>query len=472
MEIMSSDVPDPEIRHEVFPVSMAETQNKEHELHPGWETHTQNPFNWSTIKKRRQFLVGCLVTLLVGLNSTAIATPGAAIAEQFDITYALFLLFVVPQAVAQSFATVVVTRVFAGVFGGVLMNCLACFVADTWLDDAERDLYITLFILVYLAGVTVGPAFGALVAVLQWRWIFYIQLIIYGALFPLLFFAIKETRGPVIRARIPQMNATLSPPTFKDTSKEQKPDVDSMATPALSDPHSLKSLLYAAAIRPFHMLFTEPVIAAFTLWSGLCFGIVYTGIQSVGQIYTVNYSFSAAQCGLLQLAVLVGLVLGLIPCLLQNSYYQRCTAQNNNIPIPERRLPVSILASLFGLTGGLFWYAWASCPYLHWILPTIGLAFIGFGVQVVVTSVGLYIADAYSLFAGSALSAVGFGENLMAAWLPLATKRMYGTLGNQWASALLGFATLALAAAPIALVVWGEGVRGRSRFIKEARYLG
>lgn len=76
----------------------------------------------------------------------------------------------VPQAVAQSFATIIVTRAFAGVFGGVLLNCLACFVADIWLTDAERDLGITLFIFIYISGVTLGPAFGALVAVLDWRW--------------------------------------------------------------------------------------------------------------------------------------------------------------------------------------------------------------------------------------------------------------------------------------------------------------
>ena len=86
------------------------------------------------------------------------------------ITYVLFFLFVIPQAVSHSFATIIVIRAFAGVFGGVLLNCLACFVADMWLTDAERDLYITLFIFIYVAGVTMGPAFGALVAILNWRW--------------------------------------------------------------------------------------------------------------------------------------------------------------------------------------------------------------------------------------------------------------------------------------------------------------
>ena len=58
----------------------------------------------------------------------------------------------------------------------------------------------------------------------------------------------------------------------------------------------------------------------------------------------------------------------------------------------------------------------------------------------------------------------------MAAWLPLATRRLYGALGYQWASALLGFAALALTVAPIALLIVGDKVRGSSRFIQEARY--
>ena len=225
-----------EIQCKDCPTPMGETSAKEQESHCTWETHAQNPFNWPTKKKWRQFFAGSLVTLLVGLNSTAIATPGVDIANQFNvdignpnldntvwpitawntgaafgpmvgipileafgmrygylvrgtptysltgswktwakfvylqITYALFFLFVIPQAVARSFATVIVTRVFTGVFGGVLMNCLACFVADMWLTDVERDLYITLFILIYVAGVTIGPTFGAIVAVLEWRW--------------------------------------------------------------------------------------------------------------------------------------------------------------------------------------------------------------------------------------------------------------------------------------------------------------
>lgn len=75
---------------------------------------------------------------------------------------------------------------------------------------------------------------------------------------------------------------------------------------------------------------------------------------------------------------------------------------------------------------------------MAWILPTVGLGFVGFGVQIVVTAAAMYVTDAYSKFAGSAIANVAFGENMMAAWLPLATRRMYNVLGFQWASSLLG----------------------------------
>ena len=50
-----------------------------------WDTHPENPFNWSATKKWQQFIAGSLVTFLVGLNSTVIATPGPTIAQQFGI---------------------------------------------------------------------------------------------------------------------------------------------------------------------------------------------------------------------------------------------------------------------------------------------------------------------------------------------------------------------------------------------------
>lgn len=284
---------------------------------------------------------------------------------------------------------------------------------------------------------------------------FYVQLIIYCALLPFVVAVVKETRGPII----------LSSHAKKDHSLAKA--ANEMAHPPLS------KLMYEAVTRPVHLLCTEPVVFFLTLWAAFCFGLVFIMTQSVAQVYSTTYDFSDPASGLVQVALFVGETFGFFACLPQNGYYQRSAARNPvepGVPIPEARLPLSVLASLLGLAGGLFWYGWGSFPHVHWILPTIGLAFVGFGIMVVITTVDMYITDAYTKYAGSAIAAVAFGENLFAAWLPLAAKAMYTNLGFQWASSLLGFLALTLTLAPILLVWKGESIRQKSRFISEATY--
>lgn len=51
-----------------------------------WEDDEKNPFNWPKSRKWRVTVLTALVTLLVGLNATAITTPGLAIAEEFHVS--------------------------------------------------------------------------------------------------------------------------------------------------------------------------------------------------------------------------------------------------------------------------------------------------------------------------------------------------------------------------------------------------
>ena len=50
-----------------------------------WQHNSANPFNWPKAKKWRITLTTASVTLLVGLNATAIATPSPVIAERFHV---------------------------------------------------------------------------------------------------------------------------------------------------------------------------------------------------------------------------------------------------------------------------------------------------------------------------------------------------------------------------------------------------
>ena len=278
---------------------------------------------------------------------------------------------------------------------------------------------------------------------------------IYGALFPFVIFWIKETRGPVILAQLSKEN----PKFFAAADAESPPP--------------FSQLLYDSIIRPAYMLCTEPVILFITLWSAFCFGVVYMCIQSIPQIYTLLYGFSDPQAGVVQLAVVVGMIAGFFAYLPQNAYYQRSAGRNKvnpGVPIPEARLALSMPTSIIALAGGLFWYGWTTRQNIHWMVPEIGLGFIGFAVMVIVTTCATYATDSYAKFAGSAVSCLAFGESMFAAWLPLATKSMYTNLGFHWASSVLGFVALLLTIAPVVLWFKGTTIRKKSAFMKRASY--
>lgn len=76
----------------------------------------------------------------------------------------------VPQAVASNLATLLITRAIAGALGGILQNAMEMFIADIWFTDDERNLPITIYTLVLVAGVTLGPVYGAIIHDLSWRW--------------------------------------------------------------------------------------------------------------------------------------------------------------------------------------------------------------------------------------------------------------------------------------------------------------
>ena len=102
------------------------------------------------------------------------------------IFYGFFLLMIIPQALAQNFAILVVTRFFSGGCVTLLANTVAGVIPDVWTDVESRSVPVGVYILAYLMGSTLGPPLfaGIMQHIGDWRWIFYVQLIIYGAFFP------------------------------------------------------------------------------------------------------------------------------------------------------------------------------------------------------------------------------------------------------------------------------------------------
>ena len=492
------------------PFSASSSEEKQNSLEQdGPETEVQtldwepnDPANPQNFSKARKWLIAgtaMLGTLLIPLNGTSITVAAHEIDAQFGISdagfpngywivtswsvggavfivlglplmedlgvrlgyvifYAFFLLMIVPQAFAQNFSTLVVTRFFSGGCVTLLANTVASIIPDIWADDKARSVPVAVYILCYLAGSTLGPPMfaGVMQYIGNWRWIFYIQLIIYGVYFLFALLALEETRASVILRRRAQH-------LRKKTGKRVYTHDELNAS-------SLVQRLSKAVSRPLYLQATEPVLMASTLWSAFSFGTVFLFTQSVEQVYTGLYGWESYSTGYVQISIVIGELLGWLASFFGTHLYFKSAERNDEMrgkPIPEARLYVSIFGSYVGITGGMFVYGWTSYPYIHWMAPTTGLAMVGFGIQIVVSAVADYIEDAYaaSNYAASAISGIAAGENLVAGFLPLATKRMYTQLGYRWASTLLGFIGLVLSFAPVVFIWRGRSFRERSPFM-------
>lgn len=392
--------------------------------------------------------------------------------------YALFFIFVIPQAITTSYGVFCGMRFIAGCCAGVLQTCMDGVIADVWRDSVRMSVPVSCYVGSLLSGVSSGPVFGAIVSGawrLSWKWIVYFQLIIYGILALPVYFVFAETRLPVILAAAGKRSqkheqGTLSPITEDLIITQPRPS---------AHPHaSLIEFLRSNILRPFHLLFTEPVVFFFTLLSALSYGITFISTQSVAQVYSTTYAFTEPQTGYIQAAIVLGELVGWALCAgVQDPFYARCAKRaaedetgESTRTLPEKRLRAAVPASFLALAAGLFVYGFSSHSGISLYAPASGLFLIGVGVVVVMQAIMMYVTDAYARYAASASAAVCFGENVFAAFLPLGSQGMYSALGYGWASGLLGCVAVGLGLAPVLLVWKGERVRGRSKFMREAGY--
>ncbi|GIZ36849.1 hypothetical protein CKM354_000031500 [Cercospora kikuchii] len=460
----------------------------------------RSPYNWSSTRKWTTAALTLFGTFILTLNGTAVTIAAEEISNEFNIEdsatfsntywmvfswnmggaffvlflplledfgvrrpylffYGLFLAMMIPQAVAQNFTTLIVTRIIAGGSVAVLANTIASAIPDMWETDEARSVPVGLYILLYVTGNTAGPVIFAPVMqfIGNWRWIFYIQLIVYGAMAPVYLIFLPETRGHTI----------LGNEARRIRKETGKPVYTAEETRALP----IRQRLIKSVTRPLYLLFTEPVLLASTIWSAFALGLVFAFTQSSEQVFQELYGWNSWQCGYIQGAVVIGELLGWPITIYGTSLHLKSAKRNTEEPgqpIPEARLYVSVLGSFLGITGGMFVYAWTSFDSIPWIAPAIGLAMVGFGIQIVVCVIADYVVDLYAAsdYAGSAIAAVVVGEQIVAAALPLTEASMYTNLGFQWASSLLGFIALLLSIIPLLFIWQGRKLRERSPFMR------
>jgi MFS family permease len=185
-------------------------------------------------------------------------------------------------------------------------------------------------------------------------------------------------------------------------------------------------------------------------------------LEALTLVLRESHGFSNADIGYAFTGPMLASCIGVATGPIQERLYRRARDRNNGVPVQEARLYLSLLGTTL-FTAGLFIFAWTSSPSQHWIGPVIGASITVFGCYHIYHATFSYLADAYQTHASSCNAGQSFLRNLVGAFFPLFTNKLFHALGFQWAGSLIGFCAAAISVLPFLLFVYGKRIRARSK---------
>ena len=394
----------------------------------------------------------------------------------FVITGVLFVLLQLCCALTRSYAGMLVSRFLLGCAGSTFSAMVGGILADIWITS-ERNTAMVLFTGATLVGTGLGPLVSGFVTQhLDWRWVFYLQVISSGTLVTLVILSFKETRGSILLSRrVKALNKWYEELEAVGCIGMQMPTSDlEKPTPckrirwrvqADGQRASLFKMIAISLYRPMHMLFTESVVFWFSLWMSFAWSCLYLQFNAIPLIYETVYGFTLEQSGAVFAAVSIGAIISTVLSIYQEKIAMRHYSEKIG-GSPEGRLYFTCVEAFF-LPIGIFWFGWTCVSTIHWIVPTIAVGFITIGIFSIYLATFNYAADVYHIYASSALAANGMCRNLLGGSFPLVTDQMFKGLGYSKASSLLGAIATALSFVPWVLVFFGPKIRARSRIAKQ-----
>ncbi|KAI0131191.1 MFS general substrate transporter [Daldinia grandis] len=367
-------------------------------------------------------------------------------------SWVMFLIWLIPSAVARNIATMLVARFIDGFAGSSFLSVAGGTVSDMFRRDQIQAPMVIVSLSPFI-GPSLGPLLGGFINYnTTWRWTYYAMIIWACLELAMIVIFAPETYHPI---RLREKARKLRKETGDDRWKS--PMEKSTKSVAVTIGYSL--------LRPFELLIFEPMCLLLCLFSAILLGVLYLFFGAFPLVFGNTYGFNLWQTGLSFLGIFMGMIIAAATDPVWRHINRRLLEQNDGIPEPEFRLP-SAIAGAVVVPIGLFIFAWTAYPWVHWMGPIIGSAIFGFGTLLVFTGIFTFLVDAYPYYAASALAANSFARCTFAAAFPLFGIQMYHKLGYQWGSSLLAFLTVAMMPFPYLFFRYGKQIRKKSRFAK------
>lgn len=447
----------------------------------------------------------------------------------FAVSGMVFVVFQLACGFVTNLAGMLVARFFVGVGGSVFSTMIGGVIADLW-DKEGRNTPMAIFSGSVLVGTGLGPLISAVIVNRcgddgdEWKWVFWHQVIMGGILMALIVIFFKESRGSVVLSRkgktlnkwyderekagyygvwlrdsVSDIRETGPEDEEKRVSTDTEVNLVRLRWCVKSDEErgSLRQMMTISLVRPFHLLFTEPVVFFFSLWVSFAWAVLYLTFASIPYVFETVYGWDIESAGYVFGAMIVGAILSTFIGVLQDdllkhpqwqaenwssdasssscervSSYQQHGARARLYSFLRRHFPVEVPESRLYFTCitatllpiGLFIFGFTSTPTTHWISPTIAIGLATMGIYSVYLSTFNYLADVYHTYASSALAAQSCCRNVLGGVFPLVALPLFMNLGNARAGGLLGGIGLGLTFVPWVLVFFGSKIRARSKF--------
>lgn len=224
----------------------------------------------------------------------------------------------------------------------------------------------------------------------------------------------------------------------------------------------LKELLTKNLSRPIKMLFQEPILLLVGFYITFVYTLMYVSITAFPEVFEGVHHWRPGVASLPFIGMMIGEALAVVGFVMIQPSWVRKYHANGNRPEPEWRLPFAAFSGVI-FAIGLFWFGWTgNYRSVHWIVPTIGGSFIGFGILGVFIPLICYIMDAYLMFAASALGGNTILRSFVAASAPLYDRQLFNNLGIEWGMTLLGCLALILVPVPLLFIKYGSKLREKS----------
>ncbi|OJJ06542.1 hypothetical protein ASPVEDRAFT_200554 [Aspergillus versicolor CBS 583.65] len=358
----------------------------------------------------------------------------------------------------------------------------------------QRGTVLALFGLVLIAGNFLPPiAAGFIVDSQGWVWCFNYLLVFFGISSAILLLSGEETMFARDTFRAQNLDGVEGVQNTEITSEHsvnggKKRDLADMnrnpttaqttyCENALIDSHRLpyrqRMALYrhnpdvkAGYWRLTFSMFQVAILPG-TIWMSIMFslgsfvvGVVLTTLASFFSV--PPYNFSATSLGLLYLPLLIGAVIGSLwggPCTDWLLLY--LAKRNGGVYEPEHRLWTYLLVPIVG-AGGLLLYGVGAAQGLHWLIPCLGLVFIGIYLDASTPIAMGYGLDSYPGLEDEAIQLSNFLRNVLGGAFTFGLQPWINHNGAQTTTITIAVVLFALNATSVGFQFWGKSVRSWS----------